>query len=86
MHTVEIKERVGEPENGLMLGNGDLAVSIYQTEDLLIWRFGKNDVWDRRLDLSDCPEPAHIEELARGIRDEKWVSHGYVNADASALG
>ena len=86
MHAVEIKERVGEPENGLMLGNGDLAVSIYQTEDLLIWRFGKNDVWDRRLDLSDCPEPAHIEELARGIRDEKWVTHGYVNADASALG
>ena len=86
MHTVEIKERVGEPENGLMLGNGDLAVSIYQTEDLLIWRFGKNDVWDRRLDLSDCPEAAHIEELARGIRDEKWVSYGYVNADASALG
>ncbi len=86
MHRLEIKEPVSEPENGLMLGNGDLAVSIYQSEDLLIWRFGKNDVWDRRLDLSDCPEPAHIEEIARGIRDEKWITHNYVDANASALG
>ena len=35
MHAVEIKERVDESENGLMLGNGDLAVSFYQNQWML---------------------------------------------------
>ena len=69
MHFIETDVPVLEPEDGLILGNGDLSVSIYQTSDLLIWRFGKVDVWDRRLDLDACPEPAHIDELARGIRE-----------------
>ena len=86
MHTIEINERVCEPENGLIIGNGDLSVSVYQTEDMIIWRFGKNDVWDRRLDLSDCPEPAHIDEIARGVAEEKWINHGYMDGDAEALG
>ena len=86
MHQVVIKERICEPEDGLVLGNGDLSVSIYQTQDQIIWRFGKNDVWDRRLDLSDCPVPAHIDEFARGVRDEGWVSHGYVDGGAEAKG
>ena len=61
MHFIETDVPVLEPEDGLILGNGDLSVSIYQTSDLLIWRFGKVDVWDRRLDLDACPEPAHID-------------------------
>jgi hypothetical protein len=86
MHRVDINGQVAEPENGLIVGNGDLSVSIYQTADTLVWRFGKNDVWDRRLDLSDCPEAAHIDEITRGIVDEKWASHGYVDGGASAEG
>jgi len=77
MHTIEVDQFVLEAEDGLLLGNGDLSLSIYQRSEHLVWRFGKNDVWDRRVDLSDDAEPAHIDEIARGIRDEGWVSQGY---------
>jgi hypothetical protein len=77
MHTTTIKERILTPADGLLLGNGDLSVSIYQTFDAIVWRFGKGDVWDRRLDLSRDPKPAHIDEIARGIRDEGWKCGPY---------
>ena len=83
MHTIEVNKLVMEPEEGLLLGNGDLSVSVYQRANTLIWRFGKNDLWDRRMDTSEDAEPAHIDELVRGIRDEGWVSERYT-ADARA--
>ena len=55
MHTIELDHLVLDPEEGLLLGNGDLSVSIYQKPGRLVWRFGKNDVWDRRLDLDAWP-------------------------------
>lgn len=76
-HAIEVNERILAPEEGLLLGNGDLSVSVYQTADCLVWRFGKGDVWDRRLDLSDDPKPVHIDEIARGIRDEGWKCGPY---------
>ena len=84
MHVIEIDYPILECEDGLILGNGDLSVSIYQKSDSIVWRFGKNDVWDRRLDLSDCPTPTHIDEMAKGIRDEGWVSHGYVYGEGES--
>ena len=77
MHGISLSSRILVPEDGLILGNGDLSVSVYQTADRIIWRFGKNDVWDRRLDLSDDPAPAHIDEIARGIREEGWKCGPY---------
>lgn len=77
MHTIELHERTLCAEDGLLLGNGDLSVSVYQTADCIVWRFGKGDVWDRRLDLSDDPKPAHIEEIARGIKEEGWKCGPY---------
>jgi hypothetical protein len=76
-HRITLDERVLAAEEGLLLGNGDLSVSIYQTADQIVWRFGKGDVWDRRLDRSDDPRPAHIDEIARGIRDEGWKCGPY---------
>jgi len=64
-------------DHGLMLGNGDLSVSFYQQPGLLIWRFGKGDVWDRRVDYHLDPKPAHIRELEHGIRDERWCCGPY---------
>jgi len=64
-------------QDGLVLGNGDLSLSVYRSADGLTWRLGKSDVWDRRLDLSDDPAPAHIDEVARGIRDEGWKCPPY---------
>ena len=73
-HVIETAEPIWEAEDGLILGNGDLSVSIYQKPEHLVWRFGKNDVWDRRIDFSDDYEPAHIDEIKRGLREEGWVS------------
>jgi len=57
-HVTTLDERVLSAEDGLLLGNGDLSVSVYQTADRILFRFGKGDVWDRRLDLSDDPKPS----------------------------
>ncbi len=77
MHTIEVNQLVLEAEEGLLLGNGDLSVSVFQRSGELVFRFGKNDVWDRRFDNSDSPEPAHIEEIAKGLREQGWKGGGY---------
>lgn len=80
-HILEICEPILHFEEGLITGNGDLSVSIYQAQDRIIWRFGKNDVWDRRLDFTDTPKPVHIEELKHGITVEGWkTGRGEVEA------
>ncbi len=76
-HRIEVCQPVLSAEDGLLLGNGDLSVSVYQAADRIVWRFGKGDVWDRRLDLSDDPKPAHISEIAHGIKVEGWKCPPY---------
>jgi len=77
VHVIEIDRPVLTPEEGMLLGNGDLSVSVYQAADKIIWRFGKGDVWDRRHDLSEDPKPAHIDEVAHGIEVEGWKCGPY---------
>ena len=79
-HVLEINERLLCVEDGLILGNGDLSVSVYQSVDSILWRFGKGDVWDRRIDLSDDPRPLTVEELGHGIEVEKWKCGPYGGA------
>jgi len=76
-HAIQLDERILRFEDGMLLGNGDFSVSVYQTADEIIWRFGKSDVWDRRLDLSDDPKPVHIKEIAHGIGVEGWKCRPY---------
>ena len=76
-HAIEVERPILAAEEGLLLGNGDLSVSVYQTADQIIWRFGKGDVWDRRFDRSDDPKPPHIREVARGIEVEGWKCGPY---------
>ncbi len=76
-HVIKSNDLLLYPEDGLLLGNGDLSVSIYQTRDRIIWRFGKGDVWDRRFDYSVNPKPIDIEELRHGIEVERWKSPPY---------
>jgi len=83
-HILKLQQRVLCPDDGLLLGNGDLSVSVYRTADRIVWRFGKGDVWDRRLDLSDDPKPAHISEIAHGIKVEGWKCPPYGSAPAVA--
>ena len=76
-HAIEVEQPILAAEEGLLLGNGDLSVSVYQTADQIIWRFGKGDVWDRRFDRSDDPKPPHIREVAHGIEVEGWKCGPY---------
>ena len=83
-HSIELHERVLHSDEGLLLGNGDLSVSVYQDADRIIWRFGKSDVWDRRLDLNSDPKPAHISEIAHGIKEEGWKCPPYGSGPVEA--
>ncbi|MHB8864665.1 MAG: glycosyl hydrolase family 95 catalytic domain-containing protein [Pirellulaceae bacterium] len=84
-HTITVTQPILVPEDGLLLGNGDLSVSVYQTRDRLIFRFGKGDVWDRRVDYSDDPQPPTIQEIAHGIGVERWKCNPYGDGEAVAL-
>jgi len=77
MHVVEIKGFVDYPEDGLLIGNGDLSVSLYHKPGHLVWRFGKSDVWDRRIDRHLDPPATTIAELTNGIAEEGWMCPPY---------
>lgn len=78
-HVIEIDQPVMAAEEGLLLGNGDISVSVYQTADAIVFRFGKGDVWDRRMDFSDSCKPAHIREFIDGELKEGWKSNPFDN-------
>ncbi len=84
-HTMTLTEPILVAEDGLLLGNGDLSVSVYQTRDRLVFRFGKGDVWDRRVDYSDDPQPPTIQEIAHGIGVERWKCSPYGDGEPVAL-
>ncbi|MDE3275348.1 MAG: hypothetical protein PUJ80_04930 [Verrucomicrobiota bacterium] len=75
-HIRVIEGPVLAPEEGLLLGNGDLSVSIYQDANAVIFRFGKGDVWDRRVFTNDCMRPASIKEFRDGVLKEGWQASG----------
>jgi hypothetical protein len=84
-HVIRLDAPIADIEDGLLLGNGDLSVSVGRIGDRIIWRFGKGDVWDRRFDPSDDPRPPHISEIAHGIRDEGWQCPPYGDRKPVAL-
>jgi len=84
-HTITANTRRLLPEDGLLLGNGDISVSVYPDVDTINFRFGKGDVWDRRFDYSVDPEPVDIDELTRGIAVERWKCGPY-GGKVEALG
>lgn len=85
LHVQSPPQPVTLPEDGLLLGNGDLSASVYQTRDRVIFRFGNGDVWDRRVDYSQDPAPPTIAEIAHGIRDEGWKCDPYGGGTPVAL-
>ena len=76
-HVQVIEGPVLAPEEGLLLGNGDLSASVYQTADEIVFRLGKGDVWDRRLSFEGVPKPAHIQEFIDGELKEGWKSNPF---------
>ena len=76
-HDLVIEGPVLSADEGLLLGNGDLSCSAYQTADHLVFRLGKGDVWDRRMDFEGLPKPAHIQEFIDGELKEGWKSNPF---------
>lgn len=76
-HVLEPKTMAHCPEEGLLIGNGDLSCSVYRESNRVVFRLGKGDVWDRRLDLSRDARPATIREIRRGVLDEGWKVNPY---------
>ena len=66
-HSIVINKPVYLAEEGLLLGNGDFSVSCYQKPGKIVFQLGKSDFWDRRIDFSQNPKPANIEELKKLI-------------------
>ena len=62
LHVLTIDGPVPEADEGFVLGNGDLSVCAYQTADTLVFRFGKGDVWDRRIEKERDPAPATVRD------------------------
>lgn len=77
MNDITLTRPVLLPQDGLLIGNGDVSVSVYQAADEIRFRFGKGDVWDRRIDFSRDPKPAHIDEVRRGVEVEGWECGPY---------
>lgn len=76
-HVLEPKTMAHCPEEGLLIGNGDLSCSVYRESNRVVFRLGKGDVWDRWLDLSRDARPATIREIRRGVLDEGWKVNPY---------
>ena len=76
-HIVEIDRQVSSPGEGLLLGNGDLSVSVYQTAADVVFRLGKNDVWDRRIDYSKQFKPPTVKEFIDGVLKCGWKVSGW---------
>ena len=71
-HELELTERVASVEEGLVLGNGDMSASLAWVGDAFVIRFGKGDVWDRRMDMSLSPKPATQREFIDAVLKERW--------------
>ncbi len=80
MHQMTLQDTCVHPQDGLLLGNGDLSVSVYQDGSRIGFRFGKGDVWDRRIELTSDPVPADIEEFRYGLEVEHWRCGPYGGA------
>lgn len=72
------------PEEGFLVGNGDLSCSMYQEKDAVVFRLGKGDVWDRRVDDSGCMKPATIREFVDGVLKEGWSVEDWNSRGAKA--
>lgn len=73
-HIRTIKGAVLTPDEGFLIGNGDLSCSIYQEADAIVFRLGKGDVWDRRVDATGCPRPVTVREFIDGVLKEGWTA------------
>ena len=83
MHQITINTPIAVPDDGLVLGNGDLSVSVFQRDGEVVFKLGKGDVWDTRIELGKNPVPAHIDELVELLEEKSFSQKALGNAKSS---
>lgn len=73
-----------EPLQGLLLGNGDLGVSVWAEGDTLVFSLGKNDVWDRRLNTSHDQPVVNLDQLIDRVTKGDWDFKNFYQSQPSA--
>ena len=76
-HDFVFSKPAAEPLQGLLMGNGDLGVSVWADGDTLVFSIGKNDVWDRRFNTSHDAPVATYSELVGKVGKGEWVFNDY---------
>jgi hypothetical protein len=82
---IELDSPPVDSYQGLLLGNGDIAVSLFGRPELLTLHVGKNDLWDYR-DPMDLKRPVTHEEFLAKYADtsmpplNNYLTHEAVDA------
>ena len=73
-HDFVFRRPPAEPLQGLLLGNGDLGVSLWAEGNTLVLSLGKNDVWDRRLNTNHDQPVVNLDPPETGTAGETlWL-------------
>jgi hypothetical protein len=73
-----------EPLLGLLLGNGDLGVSVWAEGDTLVFSLGKNDVWDRRFNTSHDKPVVNLDQVIDRVTRGEWDFKNFYHSQPSA--
>ena len=71
-HDFVFRRPPAEPLQGLLLGNGDLGVSLWAEGNTLVLSLGKNDVWDRRLNTNHDQPVVNLDQLIDRVTKGEW--------------
>jgi len=71
-HDFDFRQPPADPLQGLLLGNGDLGVSLWAEGNTLVFSLGKNDVWDRRLNTSHDQPVVNLDQLIDRVTKGEW--------------
>lgn len=84
-HDLTVTRPAPDSYQGLLLGNGDIGVSLYGPPELLTLHVGKNDIWDYRDPMDEKRPVTHKEFLEKYADPKKPPVKKYIwdgNADA----
>lgn len=83
-HDFVFRQPPAEPLQGLLLGNGDLGVSVWAEGNTLIFSLGKTDVWDRRLNTNHDQPVVNLDQLVDRVTKGEWDFKNFYQSQPSA--
>ncbi len=77
-HDLVVTKPAEDSYRGLLLGNGDIGVSLYGRPDVLTLHVGKNDIWDYRDPMDEQRPVRHRDFLAKYADPTKPPVKNYI--------